>query len=102
MDFLSSARGDEVRAGMMICHTTEMSTVKVAISIDELVLQEVDQLVRSHVYPNRSKAIQDAVADKLARLRKTRLLRECRKLKSNEEQAAAEEWLSGEEQWPAF
>ena len=88
-------------AGMTICYTQAM-TVKVAISIDEHFLREVDQLVRSHVYPNRSKAIQDAVADKLARLKKTRLLRECRKLKPNEEQAAAEEWLSGEEQWPAF
>ncbi len=101
MGLLSSAPGDEVEAGMMICHTTEMSPVKLAISIDELVLQEVDRLVRSHVYPNRSKAIQDAVADKLAR-RKTRLLRECRKLESNEEQAAAEEWLCDEGKWPAF
>ena len=79
-----------------------MSTVKVAISIEEHFLQEVDRLVRSHVYRNRSKAIQDAVADKLARLKKTRLLRESRKLKPNEEQEAAEEWLAGEEQWPAF
>ena len=79
-----------------------MSTVKVAISIDENCLQEVDQLVRNHVYPNRSKAIQDAVADKLARLKKTRLLRESRKLDPNEERDAAEDWLSGEEQWPGF
>ena len=79
-----------------------MSTVKVAISIDEHFLQEVDRLVRSQVYPNRSKAIQDAVAEKLARLKKTRLLRESRKLNPREEQAAAEEWLSGEEEWPAF
>jgi metal-responsive CopG/Arc/MetJ family transcriptional regulator len=89
-------------AGMTICHTRYMSAIKVAISIDEHFLQEVDQLVRSHVYPNRSKAIQDAVVDKLARLRNSHLLRESRKLKPNEEQAAAEEWLSGEEQWPAF
>jgi Arc/MetJ-type ribon-helix-helix transcriptional regulator len=78
------------------------STVKVAISIDEHFLQELDRLVRSHVYPNRSKAIQDAVADKLARLKKTRLLRESRKLDPNEEHAVAEEWLSGEEKWPEF
>jgi metal-responsive CopG/Arc/MetJ family transcriptional regulator len=65
-------------------------------------VQEVDRLVRSHVYPNRSKAIQDAVADKLARLKKTRLVREARKLKPREEQKAAEEWLAGEEEWPVF
>ena len=79
-----------------------MSTVKIAISMDEHFLQEVDRLVLNHVYPNRSKAIQDAVADKLARLRKTRLLRESRKLEVKEEQAAAEEWFSGEEEWPEF
>ena len=79
-----------------------MSTVKVGISIDEHLLRDLDRLVRSHVYPNRSKAIQDAVADKLVRLKKTRLLRESRKLVRKEEQAAAEKWLSGEEQWPAF
>jgi hypothetical protein len=45
---------------------------------------------------------QDADADKLARLKKARLLRESRKLKPDEEQADAEEWLAGEEQWPAF
>jgi metal-responsive CopG/Arc/MetJ family transcriptional regulator len=79
-----------------------MSTVKVAISIDERFVKEVDRLVRSHVYPNRSKAIQDAVADKLERLKKSRLLREARKLSPKEEQAAAEEWYSGEEEWPTF
>jgi len=79
-----------------------MSTVKIAISMDEHFLQEVDRLVLNHVYPNRSKAIQDAIADKLARLRKTRLLRESRKLEVKEEQAAAEEWFSGEEEWPEF
>jgi Arc/MetJ-type ribon-helix-helix transcriptional regulator len=91
-----------VAGGMTICYTGLMSTVKVAISIDEHFLQEVDRLVRSHVYPNRSKAIQDAVADKLARLKKTRLIREAAKLKPREEQAAAEEWLTGEEEWPVF
>jgi len=87
---------------MTICDTCDMSTVKVAISIDERFLREVDGLVRSHVYPNRSRAIQDAVADKLARLKKTRLLRESRKLDPREERAVSEEWLSGEGEWPPF
>jgi Arc/MetJ-type ribon-helix-helix transcriptional regulator len=87
---------------MTICYTSDMSTVKVAISVDERFLQEVDRLVRNRVYPNRSKAIQDAIADKLARLKKTRLLRECRKLSPGEEQATSEEWLASEEAWPEF
>jgi len=79
-----------------------MSTVKVAVSMEEHYLQELDRLVQSRVYPNRSKAVQDAVADKLARLKKTRLLRECRKLNQAEERTGAETWLSSEEEWPAF
>jgi Arc/MetJ-type ribon-helix-helix transcriptional regulator len=79
-----------------------MSTVKVAISMEEHYVHELDRLVQSHVYPNRSKAVQDAVADKLTRLAKTRLLRECRKLNKTEERTAAETWLLSEEEWPAF
>jgi len=87
---------------MRICDTERVSTVRVAISIDERLLREVDRLVRARVYPSRSKAIQDSVADKLARLKKTRLLGESRKLKPKDEQADAEEWLPSEEEWPAF
>jgi metal-responsive CopG/Arc/MetJ family transcriptional regulator len=79
-----------------------MSTVKVAISIEKEFLAELDKLVAGHVYPNRSKAVQDAVADKLARLKKTRLLRECRKLSAKEEEKMTEEWSVAEEEWPAF
>ena len=79
-----------------------MSSAKVAISLDPDSLREVDQLVNRGVFPSRSKLIQDAVAEKLQRLRRVRLARECAKLKPEKERAAAEEWLAGEVEWPEY
>jgi len=45
-------------------------------------------------FTNRSKAIQEAVEDKLIRLDKSRLAQECAKLDRAFEQALAEEGLS--------
>ena len=53
-------------------------------------------MVESRVFPNRSKAIQEAVADKLKRFEKTRLAQECAKLDPNYEQNMAEEGFSME------
>ncbi len=57
-----------------------MSTTKIAITIDEELLGKLDRLVSSRVFPNRSKAIQEAVQEKLSRVNKSRLARECAKL----------------------
>ncbi len=38
-----------------------MSTAKIAITIEESLLQRVDRLVKSKVFPNRSKAFQQAI-----------------------------------------
>ncbi len=60
-------------------------------------------MVKSKVYPNRSKAIQDAVADKLQRLERTRLARECAKLNPEHERNMAEEGLAMEmDEWPEY
>jgi len=75
----------------------------VAISIDKSTLAELDQLVKNNVFPSRSRAIQEAVEDKLANLRKTRLAEECAKLDPSDEQALAEEAVSeGMSQWPEY
>ena len=80
-----------------------MAVSKVAITLDEVTLHLVDQLVHKHVYPNRSRVIQEAVAEKLARIDKSRLARECAKLEPKEERALAEEGMSEERaQWPAY
>lgn len=79
-----------------------MSSAKVVISFGPESLREVDKLVSRDAFPSRSKLIQDAVAEKLQRLRRVRLARECAKLKPEEERAAAEEWLTGEVEWPEY
>lgn len=80
-----------------------MSTSKVAITIDEGLLARLDRLVDKNVFPNRSKAIQEAVRDKLARLDRSRLARECAKLDAREEKALAEEGMEWElSEWPEF
>ena len=80
-----------------------MAVSKVAITLDEGMLHLVDSLVSRHLYPSRSRVIQEAVAEKLARIDKSRLARECAKLEPEEEQALAEEGMSEEAaQWPAY
>ena len=80
-----------------------MSSVKVAITIDRKTLSRVDGLVSNSVFPNRSRAIQAAVAEKLARMERSRLAAECAKLDPKFEKALAEEGLSQElEAWPEY
>ena len=80
-----------------------MSTVKIAITIQEHLLNQLDRLVKAGVFPNRSKALQEAVEEKLARLDRGRLARECSKLDKMLERSIAEEGLSGEmREWPEY
>ena len=73
-----------------------MSSAKVAISIDEQLLQRVDKLVKEAVFHSRSEAIQQAVAEKLTRIDRDRLARECAKLDPTEEQTSRAERTGGE------
>ena len=80
-----------------------MTTTKVAISLDSQLLAELDTLVSQRVFPNRSRAIQTALQEKLNRLRRIRLARECAKLDPNVEQELAEEGIEQElETWPKY
>ena len=80
-----------------------MAATKVAITLDSSLLAELDRLVAQQVFPNRSKAIQEALSDKLTRMRRRRLARESAKLSIEEEQTFAEEGIQQDsEQWPAF
>ena len=40
-----------------------MATTKVAVSIEAELIKQVDQLVAQEVFPNRSRAIQEALRD---------------------------------------
>ncbi len=80
-----------------------MGRTKIAITIDQLTLEELDRLVNEQVFSNRSQAIQTAVSEKLDRLRRYRLAAECAKLDPNFEKAVAEEGMSEElSEWPEY
>jgi metal-responsive CopG/Arc/MetJ family transcriptional regulator len=80
-----------------------MGSAKVAITIDDDTLQRLDRLVKEHVFPNRSKAIQEAVQDKIKRLEKSRFARECAKLDPLYEQSLADEGISEDvNEWPEY
>ena len=80
-----------------------MSRTKVAITLEEQTLAQVDALVDQRIFPNRSRAIQVAVQEKLDRLSRSRLAQQCAKLDPDFEKTLAEEGLSEEiAQWPEY
>jgi len=80
-----------------------MPRSKIAITLDEGMLDRLDRLVARRIFPSRSSAIQQAVAEKLRKLERTRLARECAKLDPEFEKALAEEGMSEElSQWPEY
>ena len=80
-----------------------MAASKVAISIDQNLLRELDRLVAKHVFANRSQAVQMAVREKIARHQRRRLAEECAKLDPEYERDLAEEGMAEElAQWPEY
>ena len=80
-----------------------MSRAKIAISLDETTLARLDRLVEQEIFPNRSQAVEVAVAEKLERIERSRLARECAKLERQFEKALAEEGLSEDAaEWPEY
>lgn len=80
-----------------------MAASKIAITLENDLVKRIDMLVKSNVFQNRSKAIQEAVAEKLKRIEKSRLARECAKLDPEFEQSIAEEGFTAElEEWPEY
>ena len=63
---------------------------KIAITIDEKLLEEIDYLVTQKIYPNRSKAIEANIEANRDTLRRRRFEIECTKLDPQEEQELAE------------
>ncbi|MDO3377959.1 CopG family ribbon-helix-helix protein [Geoalkalibacter halelectricus] len=80
-----------------------MAKTKIAVTLDEKIVNEVDQLVSRRAFPSRSRIIEDAVREKLARMARNRLAQECTKLDPRFEKSLAEEGL-GEElaEWPEY
>lgn len=80
-----------------------MPRSKIAISLDASTLAQLDLLVAKAAFPSRSQAIQEAVEEKLSRLDRGRLARECAKLDPTLEKTLAEEGLSEDvATWPEY
>ena len=80
-----------------------MAKTKVAVTLDTKLVDRLNTLVRQARFPNRSQAIEAAVAEQLERLGRGRLARECAKLDARQERRLAEEAI-GEElaSWPEY
>ena len=80
-----------------------MTKLKVAVTLDAGLLDQVDTLVRERQFPSRSQAIESALAEKLERLSRRRLARECAKLDPTEERRLADHGLAEDvKSWPAY
>lgn len=80
-----------------------MPRAKLAVTLDENTLSEVDSLVRKQIFPNRSRLIEEAVREKISRLNRDRLARECALLDPLFEKAIAEEGMEEElSEWPEY
>jgi Arc/MetJ-type ribon-helix-helix transcriptional regulator len=80
-----------------------MAKTKIAVTIDESIMRQIDRLVRQGTFANRSQAIEAAARDKLARMANSRLARECAKLDPGDEGEMAEEGIvEDEKRWPPF
>jgi metal-responsive CopG/Arc/MetJ family transcriptional regulator len=80
-----------------------MAMTKVAISLDSELLHQLDRLVAERVFPDRCQAVQDAIRDKLERLARTRLARECAKLDVRFERKLADENVAMDaREWPEY
>ena len=80
-----------------------MAKSKIAVSLDEHTLERIDRLVEEARFPNRSRAIEAAVREKLDRLERGRLARECAKLDPAFEKELAEEGMGQElSRWPEY
>lgn len=80
-----------------------MAVSKIAITLEKATLNRIDQLVRTKIYPSRSRIIQEALEEKIIKLERNRLADECDKLDPEEEKRYAEEGFKLEKDaWPEY
>lgn len=76
---------------------------KIVITLDEEIVRQLDFLIIQQSYKNRSQAIEEAVSEKLDRVNRKRLARECAKLDPVEERELAEEGCDEDvSNWPEY
>ena len=80
-----------------------MGKAKIAITLDKQSLGELDRLIQEDIFQNRSQAIQEAISEKLLRLKKSRLMVESSKLNAVFERKLSEEGIAGDvKEWPEY
>jgi len=76
---------------------------RIVITLDEEIVRQLDFLIMQQSYKNRSQAIEEAVSEKLDRVNRKRLARECMKLDPVEERELAEEGCDEDaSNWPEY
>ena len=84
----------------MFCHTLGV-VQKIAVTLDQRTVADLDRWVREGRYPNRSRALQSAVNLLSEREKRTRLARELAKIDPKAEMQLAEQGL-GDRAWPEY
>lgn len=80
-----------------------MAVAKIAITISEPTLAKLDNLVKAKKYPSRSRAIQEAVEEKVAKFERSRLADALALLDPLAEKQEAEEGMQCEaDSWPTY
>ena len=80
-----------------------MTAAKIAISIDQSLLNRIDSLVRAKRFRSRSEVFQTAVSEQIARFDEDLLATECGKLDPVAERAFADIGLSTDlSEWPPY
>lgn len=80
-----------------------MAEARLTVTLERTTLNCLDRLVRAGVFPSRGHAIREAISEKLARIQRRGLARECAKLDRRFEKALAEEGPSaGAPGWPEW
>jgi Arc/MetJ-type ribon-helix-helix transcriptional regulator len=91
---------------MMVYHTTvefPMAAEKIAVTLEKELVTRLDQLVAARQFPSRSRAVQQAIREKLERMDRTRLSNECAKLNPEFEQEMAELGMNADAKtWPEY
>ncbi len=80
-----------------------MSKAIIVIALDQQLLGELDVLAKQKRFPNRSKAIQTALENKISKDEANRFAKECTKFDAEIEQNLAEEDMTiALETWAAY
>ena len=84
----------------MFCHTIAV-VQKIAVTLEQRTVADLDRWVREGRYANRSRALQSAVNLLSEREKRTRLARELSNIDPKEERVLAEQGL-GDHAWPEY